>query len=325
MTAPEGVVPGDLLLVTPIPGDDLGELVTLLDGSRFCHAGIAWEDGKIASCRSSPSAFDPGDPSGVRIDDLSDFTDLGREVWKMRVRPELRRPALEFVSAFAGDGARGAPESSFSFAKLFVVSAALNALDPHNEVDDEDRERMLDAAVDAATAYAWSPQRPQFFCSDFVACAYGVDFPHEALRPPAGPRPDPVPESPVRSRGLRIEPPSWGDVEAFMRAVGDEVPTRRQALELWQLLARVARHDTDYFKEAIEVLADKLVDPVDHGSPEEEAEHRTPDAPTGDLRYPTPRTVGPEMLPTALVTPRMLLEADWTSDLSPVALPPKAV
>jgi hypothetical protein len=318
------VVPGDLLLVTPIPGDALGELVTLLDGSRFCHAGIAWEDGKIASCRSSPSAFDPDDSSGVRIDDLSEFTKLGREVWKMRVAPELRLPALEFVEAFADDGAEGAPESSFSFAKLFVVSAALNALDPHNEVEDEDRDRMLDAAVDAAEAYAWSPERPRFFCSDFVACAYGVDFPLSTLRPPAGPRPDPVPEPPVRSKGHRIEPPSWGDVEAFMRAVGDEFPTGRQALELWQLLARVARHDTDYFAEAIDVLIAKLAHPTDHGP----ADHGPRSVgrpstrpPAGDARYPTPRIVAPGMAPTALVTPRMLLQAGWTSDLTPVVRP----
>jgi hypothetical protein len=314
------VVPGDLLLVTPLPGDALGNLVTHLDGSRFCHAGIAWEDGKIASCRSSPSAFDPDDRSGVRIDELSAFTDLGREVWKMRVRPELRKPALEFVEAFRADGAEGAPESSFSFAKLFVVSAALNALDEENEVDDEDRARMLDAAIDAARAYAWTPRRPLFFCSDFVACAYGVDFPVSALTPPIGPPPAPVPPRPPRSAKHPAPRPSWGDVRAFADAVEEQLPSGRQAWEFWELLMRVWEHDTGYFGEALDTLFEKVRNPADHGPVEEEADVAPP-PPSGELRYPTPRTVGPGMVPTALVTPRMLLEADWTSDLTPVVCP----
>lgn len=278
---------GDLVFAAPKWGDPLGAMIVRLDGSRFSHVGIVNVPGAMASCRADIDGFRlDGDIGGVCIDTFAELRAAGRVLYLARTSTTdaQRQMALRVVEDHVERGRDH--RSSFSFAKLFMVAAALNSYVPDEAVGPQARRAMLAAAVDGAAAWGFEAMRhPGFFCAEFVAVAYGAEFAVDDLEPP---QPDPGP------RGLDADP--LPDAARWAERVRDEIPTAAQARALLRLVVAVHRHDRGFLAEAADFLVTMM-----RKRRELAGEDAGPPDPVSDMAP----------LPAALVTPRMLERVDW--------------
>ena len=293
---PHEVQPGDLLLVTRIPGEPLGELMQRLDGTVFSHSGIGVrtdEDEGHATHLASALAKDLPDDhdidyGGVRWDRFDTFWPH-RDLYCIPMSEPMRQRALGYLAAFAPIAGQ---EGTFSFVKLVNVAAALRSVELQG-LDPELAARLFAATSDVADAWTASPRAPSFYCAELVAHAYGRRFTRAEMNPPAS-----------EGLGDDIAEPTW--VARLMGLLTDEVAVidnpRGQA---WTRLFDVLfSEDWDFLGHAVTATSRSAAivgrDVV------------------GDPHVPEPlvlppRATGPawsdDPIPHALVTPRMLWAA----------------
>lgn len=309
---PSDVQQGDLLLVTQIPGEPLGQLMQRLDGTCFSHSGIAVrapgvDDGPAthlasALAKNLPSGVDLG---GVRWDAFDEFWSNDRELYCVSMPRHLRYRALGYLTRFEPEPDR---EGAFSFVKLVTVAAGLRSVELH-ATDPALAELLYTASRDVAATWAASVRSPSYYCAELVATAYGRRFTRAELAPP-----DVVGDG----LGDAIDEPRW--IAWLMGMLADEIDgidnPRGRA---WaRLLALLSSRDLDFLTHAVAAIAGsggKLVGGMFDD---------ILDAITGDddapADIPTPQPLGPPRamdglkepdapIPAALVTPRMLWAA----------------
>jgi hypothetical protein len=286
---PDQVDPGDVLLVTPMAGEPLGGMITRLDGSAFSHSGIALGDGLIASAHQSFLASEPWDLSGLRADRFEHFWEKGQSVYRLAVpSPTARERAVEAVHAL-----RIPDDGSFCVPKILIVSVALATYD-RTLFDEEAGATIRELAIDAARAWEGEPGERTFFCAEVVARAFGERFPLSALEPPGGVRP-------------AIAPPAQDGVLGKMMEVYLNVAT-----------GDACQEPLDRLVDALDIEAPAFLDTVARdilASARRLGHERGLSARYAGRRAPQKGwEVTGRLLPSALVTPRMLLDAPWTAD-----------
>lgn len=311
------VRPGDLLLVTQIPGEPLGKLMEQLDGTRFSHSGIAVRrDGRrdlpathlaSALAKTLPSAVDFG---GIRWDEFTTFWP-SRDLYCIPMADELRPKALDYLGPFKPEYDR---EGAFSFVKLVTVAAGLRSVELH-ATDPALGERIYVACRDVAKAWNASPLSPSWYCAELVANAYGLSFTRADLAPPVG-----------EGSGIDEEVEEPRLIGWLVRMLADEIDgidsPRGRA---WaRLLAVLSTEDPGFIVRAVSDIArsggiavgELLDDWLDNLlSRKDEPEEAAVPEPLGAPR-PMPGLENPtSRLPHALVTPRMLWAAFGRDEL----------
>ncbi len=188
---PGQVRQGDLLLVTQIPGEPLGQMMESLDGTRFSHSGIATRepggdpDGPathLASALATKLEGDGFDLGGVRWDPFHDLWDKQRDLYCIPMTDDQRQKALAHLGVF-----RPEPddEGTFSVVKLVAVAVALRSFELQT-TEPGHAEALFAAAADIATAWAATDDEPSYYCAELVATAYGRPFTRAEMVPPEG-------------------------------------------------------------------------------------------------------------------------------------------
>lgn len=281
------IAPGDILLVTPMSGEPLGDMITRLDGSCFSHSAVALVGGRAASAQLALSLSDPFDVGGVRVDDLSHFWEKGQQVHRLAVpSPARRTTALRRLDLLR----RPHDDGAFSVPKLMIVAIALASYGA--DLGPADAERVRGHAVAAARAWDGAARERDFFCAELVAHLHGAHFTLDDLAPVDPQRPGPRAREGfldtvlVQSLAFLSDGPRRAAFEQLAVVVEDVLPTffDRSALDI--LLSPFVRTD------GASVLRGRRV-------PRKR--------PVATARPST------AWLPRGLVTPRMLLDAPWTA------------
>lgn len=323
------VRPGDLLLVTQIPGEALGRLMERFDGTVLSHSGIAVsidEDGRpqrdgpangIASALADNLRYDVG---GIRWDRFEKFWP-SRDFYTIAMPDALRARALDYLDRFEPTPGE---EGAFSFLKLVNVAAGLRSVELW-ATDRDLGDRLYRACCDVATSWAATPTSPSFYCAELVATAYGRRFTRAEFTPPP-------------ARGLRrdIEEPEWAStvMERLQRRVDDLEDTDDRSAAT--MLALLSSDDWDFVVDASTAIAqsggkaigdllDGMVDRVSSWvrGDEEADPGEKPRAPEAlpDPR-PMPGLPDPDSpLPHGLVTPRMLWQVFGRDELCRIEQP----
>lgn len=294
---PSQVAQGDLLLVTQIPGEPLGQLMQDLDGTCFSHSGIAVRaDGLPGPATHLASALakdlpDAGpDLGGVRWDRFSTMWDRHRELYCIPMPDSLRARALGYLARFHPEPGR---EGRFSYVKLIAVAAGLRSIDLLDS-DPELADDLFAAACRVGETWTATHRAPSYYCAELVASAYGRGFTRAEM----------VPASAV---GLDddADEPEW-----FVRLLGlldDEIDdVDRSRWGAWKdLLDLVLRRDWPFLGRAITSSTQAGLFVCD----EVRGPAAVPEA-LGTVRADHPGLVHSDVpIPHALVTPRMLWQA----------------
>lgn len=282
---------GDVILVKGV--GTLGEMITKLDGSPFSHAGVAMGDGTMLSCRTGKidrGGWRETDIGGVRSNSFRELWDTDRDLYVGRTTAASRRAdAPDTISKW--EETKSPPNrSSFSFVKLFTIAAGLNAV--RKPVDYEGRDDMLARACDVARAWDHNNiDPPSFFCSEAVASAFGATFAPEDFEPP--------------STGVEvILGTEWRDgITSLVERAKEEGGNAHRLWQLLRLVESIALHDRAFLGDAAGKLKSILEDAREgaEGSDDDESEG-----------------AGNVVLPTALVTPRMIRDATWVEWVAPI-------
>lgn len=291
---------GDLVFLHAPLDEQLPRMIVKYDQSQFSHVGIVVETGVMASSRTNQLSYErqPGeDFGGVRLNAIIDFRFRQPCIGRPRLTEEARIEAASSTLSFLeyGFGHR----SGFSFVKLFIVAAALNAV--REDKSAEARDAILSRAASAAELWAFPEQyrirqQPTFFCSEAVSAAYPSErytYQDFWTFPP--------------SLGAEIFGPSVGDIPSFIRdllaELGRHRPTDQQTRALKDLVSTLFHHDFAFLKETAKALLD-AVDSRREGLAPPQVPARVPHA--------------NDPLPTSLVTPRMLCQANWLEWVRPL-------
>lgn len=296
---------GDLVFLMPPdppripenPPSKLAAMIVKYDGGPFSHVGIVVDAGVMVSSRTSRSLepLTDRDTGGVRLNALEDLRErrphIARPKFDLRERIAAATHTLELLEYGA------AHRSAFSFIKLFIVAAGLDAVRP--EKAPVARNAILAAASRAAKLWQFSEQRrmgqqPSFFCSEVIPFAYSsASFTYADF--------EQVPQgNPAAAEAL-----SFGDVDWYFKRLkkildGPSDLTPEQVDSVKSLGMALLVHDRPFLKEAGAALFDQL---------------RPRNETTGEAPPATAR------VPSALVTPRMLHRAPWIEWTRPLALP----
>ena len=276
-------------------------MVVRYDGGPFSHVGIVVDAGVMASSRTnhlSLEALDDRDTGGVRLNAIADLMGRQPHVGRPRSAEAERIVAATRTLDLLEYGA--AHRSAFSFVKLFIVAAGLDAVRP--DQDPGACRAILAAVAQAAELWEMSEQarlgqEPSFFCSEAICAAYPSlrftygDF--AAVRPP---NPGPCRDDPAVAT---LEEPGWF-VPRVRRLIDGAKPTAEQRRAVMRVGLSLAIHDLRFLGELAAALFDFL-DP--------QALEAVPTPPPPEAR-----------LPTALVTPRMLARSPWLEPVRPVRL-----
>ena len=277
------VEPGDLLLVTPRPHEPLGKMITRLDGSGFSHSAIALGQGRAASARTWTFG-DGADLGGVRFDRIEHFWARKQSVYRLAVHSNVaRQPALDRLRQLARPG-----EGDFSVPKIFLVAIALTSWDPGLEPEAGLAVRRL--ALGVARAFEQVPEDRSFFCAELVAHAYGQTF-HTSALAPRNPTPAP--------------PAHRGMLGSVLERIASALTDERARPAMNRLLKEVGMTLPTFLDTA---ARDILRSPFSGYFPRPGAEGQQ-----GRLVPDKQEFDDAEVLPRALVTPRMLLDASWTA------------
>jgi hypothetical protein len=248
----EEIRPGDLVFVMPREDDALEDLAAVMNGTYWCHVGIACGDGLVASARCDSGFVVLGDGGGVRLDPLTWYREeMGRHVFVGRVGrvggpwgetedprfAELRAEAASFGRLLARDGTR--ERTRFSMTKTVLAGIARRAGDYWTMISSEAIVALLDALDVAGEALAATPQWPVFASGDFVSTAYRIPFTRGDLQGPM-----------VFGRHLGPEP----DYEALGVEVIREQADRHGTVELAQVLEVMERHDPVVLRPTVETF-----------------------------------------------------------------------
>lgn len=291
-------LPGDLLLVTQIPGEPLGQLMQKLDGTCFSHSGIAVRTDDLddrpathlasALAKGLPSGFDFG---GVRWDEFSAFWPH-RDLWCIPMPDHQGEKALDYLAQFHPEPGR---EGAFSFAKLVTIAAALRAVELQASYPDLASE-MFTAARDVAETLAASRADPSYYCAELVANAYDRTFTRGEMFPP---------EAEGYGLGNAVDEPRW--FGKLMRLFDDEIgafggPEWQATTALMDVLVQ---SDWDFLAAAVRAVAGSGVAALGdvEGGPSVPGPLGPPPALPASLADPD------APIPHGLVTPRMLWAA----------------
>ena len=312
----QDVAVGDLFFLEP-DAEPVSKEVVVLDRGPFAHVGIVAGPDRLVSARvgRGPRPTDLG--GGVKVNTAADFP--GRQIWIARCAPSFPgrldpaqavERALEHTDRAGADGDR----TDFSLVKLVLVAFGLRAFDPTWSAGLGLRPEVF------AAARAWSAPMSDagptpgtgatecFYCAEFVAHVYGVQFTMDDF-PPDRPGPDPgvAPFEVMEAAG-----PAWAQQVVTGATLG---------LKMWEADRDFVVHCRhDFF----ELLRQRLPHPIAalvrdwhrivdvvHGALSDEP----PEGADGGAAEPEPAAVevvtGSSPLPPALVTPRMLLDAPW--------------
>lgn len=293
---PEDSRPGDLVFVHARKDDKLNNLIVDLDQSPYSHVGFIIRPSVMCSARMHPIAGNDNDVGGVREDTLVELMTRDKRdlvLARTTFTANQTASAIAFASPLV-DVRDVVDNSEFSVVKLFAVSVALESVRLSRQrswMGGRNKRRgrhLLDAAVRTADAWAYDKQtRPSFFCAEFIAAAFGMTFEYKELEPPViG-----IPPFPIGSTSV---PPDLAD------SIGRQVGSTASADQIGTLLALLvttARHDPGFMVETV-ARAIEIV---------HQLRDRKPEVVVGEARG--------KMLPTGLVTPRMLFERselfDW--------------
>lgn len=286
---------GDLVFLQP-DGDLLTQMITRYDHGAFSHVGIVVEPGVMASSRTSRLSLGPDDQDygGIRLNAIADLSD--------------RRPHIGRLSFTAEEGLDGvtrtldlleygrAHRSGFSFVKLFLVGAALDAV--QDDQTDPARTAILTSAARAAHAWEASEQRrlrqqQSFYCSEAICVAYpSMTFTYGDFCT--------FPAAPVTESAL-----SPSDVLALVRHLCSELEryptTGGQRDAVVDVVAALVTHDVGFLSEVARAAIEFLRPHVEADSVKQPGD--------GDP------------LPTSLVTPRVLTQSSWVEWVRPLVLP----
>lgn len=355
-----GLEPGDLVFVEA-DRTRLGHLIGELDGCRFSHVGVLWDpaEATMVSARTDRrGGLHRPDLGGVRVDALAPLADRGLWAAPLVVDGQRRARALDRLGAWCEAATPVDPtsRSRFSFAKLVAVSVALASVrrrDPH---EPDDAERLWTAALDAAEALSSGGPAPRgagdgtpgFYCAELVAAAFGLRHhapsfpvsdgePHPAVaagaergrnevRGPLEDVPDrdrlpdrtgrtdgaDVPEAIVRLGSRSLPGRWWSMLLAVVRALDEADLSAEQLSRTVDLLATVVTVDPALAIRLLAAAAELRGDP--------EVPAPIPPLPSEPYRRPEFVRDG-HVLPTALVTPRMLLAPALVASVRPLRLP----
>jgi len=331
--------PGDLVFVRA-DRTRLGAVISELDGCGFSHVGVLDEAAEptLLSARTDRHGLGAADFGGVRRDPLAALQGRGLFVAPLAVGDEVRSAGLARLHAWVeAAGPDRDSHSRFSYVKLVVVSAALAAIRRRRPLGIEAAGDLWEATIEAADALRWGGDDPGFYCAEAVAAAYGLTFtvdalwvrdgePHpRGLAPHASPPPHPPPSTPA---GV-IDLTDGSAARARPIAAGRQLPT---LAELWDavgdlgLAARPGRAVVDLLWTLWRydpALAGRLFDAAKdlaHPPAADDEEHDPEPLPGGPFT-PPPFVVGnTTLLPTALVTPRLLLSRAVVTSVHPLAL-----
>lgn len=333
--------PGDLVFVAA-EATPLGAVIAELDGCAFSHVGVlVVEDGtpQLLSARTdrTPTPRSP-DLGGIRPDRLDALGDRRLFVAPLRLGAATRAAGLARLARWSEGrpGDDGISRSRFSYAKLVVVAAALAAVRRRRPLGIDAATELWERAVAAAEALRWTDDVPAFYCAEAVAAAYELEYPTDALwvrdgephpagcaAPPAVVDRDEMLVAEVLVDGvvdLSDRPAPSAEVALdelddivrdVLRALIDIGLTRDQAWAAPRLLMTLWRHDRPLAQRLV-VAAWEVA-----GRPPDEPHHPVP-LPTGPF-VPPPFVAGVAApLPTALVTPRMLLSEAVVRSVHPL-------
>lgn len=338
--------PGDLVFVGA-EDTGLGAMVTELDGCAFSHVGVVsdTETGRMLSARTDRDArLDRPDLGGVRRNDLADLVGRGLFVAPLALPDDIRRAGIEAIGEGEEDplGADDRSYSRFSFAKLVIASTALAAVRRRAPLPPNRAEKLWAAAVAAADALPWGGDFPGSTCAELVAAAYDLEFDAAAFWVADG---EPHPTGVVTSDPITVvavddgtDGAARGEGEAATLDLTDHshVASREGALDeleevvhdliqayrdidltftqiraVVELMVVVWRYDRPLGKRLVGAAWELL------GHPEPHHPSPVPDGPFAPpeflLRFGRP-------LPTALVTPRMLLSSTVITSVHPLEL-----
>ena len=337
--------PGDLVFVRSEP-TALGTVIGELDGCAYSHVGVLADDPEptLLSARTDrQGGLSWPDFGGVRRNSLADLVDRDLCVAPLALPPAIRRVGLDRMATWleTDRGADHDSRSRFSYAKLVVASAALAAIRRRRPLGIDAAEELWEDALEAAEALRWSGRSPAFYCAEAVAAAYGLEFATDALWVRDGePHPVGVPAHPVAAPVPRPDPVAAGggpDGEIDLREWFERVPsprevgahlgdvwealtalgfTSRQGLTVARLLGTLWRYDPILADRLVEAARAKLKDPARAAA----AIH--PPSPPQEETFVAPPFVrgSARRLPTALVTPRLLLSDQIVTSIRPLRL-----
>lgn len=328
--------PGDLVFVGA-EDTALGAMVTELDGCGFSHVGVLGDDAEptLLSARTDRhgNARSP-DLGGVRRNRLEDLVGRGLFAAPLALCTEVRERGMERIGRWVEkDGPDPDSRSRFSYAKLIAVAVALAAVRRRRPLDEDDAEDLWEAAWRVARRLPWEEPYPGFYCAELIAAMYDLDFDVDTFWVVDG-EPHPIgvgpflpdePPAPVVSEDAPADvvdltdPPAPPADDDLMEVIGD---LRRaaeqmglspaQAFAVARLAADAIFHDRRLAWSLLTAAGELRGRVVGH-------EPTLP--PPGPFTPPDflERFRGVP-LPTALVTPRMLLSSSVVSSVHPLAL-----
>ncbi|MDL5158961.1 hypothetical protein [Actinomycetospora termitidis] len=255
-------------------------MIRRYDRGEYTQVGIDVGDDSFVSCRTGSGLLRAGEGGGVRLDRFDDVTERPLFRAAVLLEEDEKKLALERCLAWVD-------HSGFSFPKLLQSTVAVDACRPEAEFDDDARSILLGTAFAAAESWRHGSDRPAFTAAEMIVEAYGRPVPTAHLAPPS---PSGAP------RDILVHAASLGG-EVIEQWEPDE-----RGRTMASLVAAVTRYDPDFFAGALRSVWGWL---------------RTTGHRMDDL-LPTARDNWPQNLPSALVTPRMLLRCDWVGEPAPV-------
>lgn len=290
---------GDLVFLEPT-NEPLPAMIKKYDRGSFSHVGIVVEPGVMASSRTNRLSLErehDRDFGGIRLNAIADLMIRKPHIGRPRADPDGRIDAATRMLDLLEYGVPPRDRSGFSYVKLFLVAAALDAVKVGQ--DERARNAILARASRAAALWAAAEQArhgqlQSFFCSEAICVAYpSTTFTFRDLWT--------FPAPSIDTTGL----PSMSDVISLINALLESLRDSRITPEQKESVEKVAVtllvHDPRFLGEAAAALLDQL-------RPHGEAE--APVAPGPD-----------DPLPTSLVTPRMLQHHPFLAWVRPLASP----
>lgn len=295
---------GDLVFLHPKDDHTIPKMITQYDHGCFSHVGVMVEPDHVASCRLNDDSFERDDPldfGGVRVNSLDEVLVRRPHIGRPTFPEADRNAGVQRLLALVDPPAAVGDRSAFSFPKLFMVAAALDAVRPDQTA--RAREAILSTAARAAASWACAEQQahkllPTFFCSEAVCVAYPSRFTYKdfwTFPPDVG----------VET----VLPPAAASF--IMNAVKDflrQEATDEQKSDFLRMTWALLRHDRPFVSKAVQALLD-LVRPHGTADPDEPIESAIAAPGPGDP------------LPTSLVTPRVLHQAQWLEWVRPLENP----
>lgn len=304
--AEDEIRPGDLVFILRDQHDGLEQLVSLMNGTHWCHVGIACGDGMVASARSDGGLLVLGAGGRVHLDPISWYREtLGRDVFVGRVgragtdeEPEdprfdsRRRSAAEFGRLLSDE--RYVERTRFSWSKTVLAGIARRGADYWTMIDSDALTEILEFADLVGRSWEATARWPVFASAEFVAAAYGLPFSRAALQGPIIVTTERAPEPDYEELGREL--------------IREQFAGRRWA-RFARLLELLEGHDDNFLRPMITTFGDWWR----NGEPGPEPVPPPRSSPKREEVPGAQQIIGP-----ALVSARLLEQAWWVEKIDVV-------